>query len=246
MRKEDFGVGDFVHVYNCGNRKMDIVRDAIDKWRFLACLRYYNDEESAEYLMRAVFGQRTDRYQSPWKINALEKEGFVWPRKIGQKPIVNIVSYSLMPNHYHLLLREITEGGITEFIRKLGTGYTAYNNIRRKELGKVFQGSYKARLIADDQYLQYIDVYIQVLNPMELLCQDLSMENFDAAFDQILDSPFTGIGESVGIRNFSITNRKDFLKQCGLPIDKESYKKFARQAILDKGLKKFLGDLSLE
>jgi len=246
MRKEPFGVGDFVHIYNCGNRKADIVRDLVDQYRFLACLRYYNDESSAEYLMRAVFGQRADRYQNPWKIDALRSKGFTWPRKVGQKPIVNIVSYSLMANHYHLLLREIVDGGITEFTRKLGTGYTNYSNIRHNELGKVFQGSYKARLITDESYLQYIDVYIQVLNPFQMLSENLSIENFNALFEKALESPFNGLGESLGIRDFEILNRKNFLKQCGLPNDIKNYKKFARQVVLDKGLKKFLGKLLLD
>ncbi len=246
MRKDDFGIGDFVHVYNCGNRKADIVRDLVDQYRFLGCLRYYNDEESGEYLMRAVFGQRTDRYKSPWKNDALNKKGFVWPREIGQKPIVNVVSYSLMSNHYHLLLQEIKEGGITEFMRKLGTGYTQYSNIRHNETGKVFQGSYKARLITNVQYLQYIDIYIQISNPLQLLHQDFSIDNFDAAFAKIARSPFSGIGESLGIRDFSILNRKDFIKQCGLPIDEKNYQKFAQRAIADKGLKKFLDKLTLE
>lgn len=246
MRKDSFGVGDFVHVYNCGNRKASIVRDLVDQYRFLACLRYYNDHDSGEFLMRAVFGQREDRYQSPWKIDAFRDQGFVWPRKTEQKPIVNVISYVLMENHYHLVLQEITQGGITEFMRKIGTGYTLYSNIRHNELGKVFQGSYKARLISTARYLQYIDIYVQTLNPLDALRAKKSINNFDLMFDAVVNDPFSGLGESLGIRNFEILNRKNFIQQSGLPANIENYKNFAREAILEKGLKKFLGDLTLE
>ena len=64
--------------------------------------------------------------------------------------------------------------------------------------------------------------------------------------DAVVNDPFSGLGESLGIRNFEILNRKNFIQQSGLPAIIENYRNFAREAILEKGLKKFLGDLTLE
>jgi len=116
MRKEPFGIGNYVHVYNRGNRKMDIFRDDLDRWRFLASLRFFNDVDTKNRTLRGLrFGRQRQNF---W--NILEWPT-TWPP---QKPLVRVIAYCLMPNHYHLFLREIMNNGIPEFIRKLGTGYT--------------------------------------------------------------------------------------------------------------------------
>jgi len=69
MRIEPFDVGDYVHVYNRGNRKLDIVRDEADRWRFLACLRYFNDVNAGESIMRSFFIEKKLKKDNPslWK-----------------------------------------------------------------------------------------------------------------------------------------------------------------------------------
>jgi len=248
MRKDSFEVGDYIHVYNRGNRKMDIVKDEIDHWRFLANLRYFNDEKPGEFIMRSIINEKSrnkdhNLLNGAWRSNLHE---FEWPKSIAaQKPIVKIVAYCLMPNHYHLLLQEIIDGGVTAYMRKLGTGFTYYINVKYGEVGKLFQGSYKARLITDENYLQYVDAYIQVLNPFELLANGLPLNNFDEAFKMVIDSPLSSLGESLGIRDFHITDRKSINKEFHLPDTLENYKKLAKEATFDQGVTKFLEDLKL-
>jgi len=239
MRKDPFGVGDYVHVYNRGNRKMDIVRDEQDRWRFLAGLRFFNDEHPGHFTMRSFFAKsslsRSDLDRLEWAADGP-----------AQKPIVGIISYCLMPNHFHMLVKEIKSGGITTFLRKLGTGYTYYSNVRYKESGRVFQGAYQARKITDKQGMHYIDAYIQVLNPCELLPEGMPLNNFDKAFQCVIDDPFCSLGESLGFRNFSILDRSWTAQKFHLPTDPDKYKKLAREIIIDKGIKKLLGGLTLE
>lgn len=238
-----------MHVYNRGNRKMDIVKDEMDRWRFLACLRYFNDESAGEFLMRSVFGEKSRDNENniangTWRSNLHE---FGWPQDMPpQKPIVKVISYCLMPNHYHLLLREIIQGGITAYMRKIGTGFTYYMNSRHKETGKLFQGSYKAKLVDDEEYLQYVDAYIQLLNPLELMGEPVSGNNFNKSFEMVVDNPLSSLGECVGQRNFAITDREEASKRYGLPKSKENYKKFSEQFALDCGAKKFFEDRNLE
>lgn len=68
-----------------------------------------------------------------------------------QRPLVEVVSYCLMPNHYHLLLKEIVPGGISKFMQKLGSGYTVYRNIRSKSVGRIFQGQYRGKTVSDER-----------------------------------------------------------------------------------------------
>ena len=76
-----------------------------------------------------------------------------------------------MPNHYHLLLRQREDGGITEFMRKLGVGYTNYFNLKNQRVGPLFQGKFKSVIVEDESQFTYIPFYIH-LNPVDLIVKD--------------------------------------------------------------------------
>ena len=84
-----------------------------------------------------------------------------------ETPLVAIGSYCLMPNHFHLLVRELKEGGISKFMQKIMTGYTMYFNTRNERTGALFQGKFKATHADTDRYLSYLISYIH-LNPVKL------------------------------------------------------------------------------
>ena len=83
-------------------------------------------------------------------------------------PIVDIGAWCLMPNHFHFLLRESKEGGITQFMLKITTAYSMYFNRKTERVGSLLQGPFKAEHIHDDTYLQYLFAYIH-LNPIKLI-----------------------------------------------------------------------------
>ncbi|MBI5456353.1 transposase [Candidatus Kaiserbacteria bacterium] len=83
------------------------------------------------------------------------------------RPIVAVGAFCLMPNHFHILLQEITEGGITQFMRKVGTGYTMYFNIKNARVGNLFVKPFRSKHIDNDAYLRKVAQYIH-LNPAEL------------------------------------------------------------------------------
>lgn len=236
MRREPFVVGNYVHVYNRGNRKMPIVYNESDKWRFLRILRYFNDEYSPENIFR--------------ELDLIIKSGlcsyFEWPRDWPEhKPIVKILAYHLAPNHFHLFLKEIVPAGVTKFMRKFGVGFTNYTNIKYKEVGRVFQGSYKSRTLNNERYFQYLDAYIQVLNPFELYSGGIgkAVKEFDKVFEFAINYPFCSLGESFGKRKLSIIDR-DILKDA-FP-DLEIYKEFARDALLIRNIRELLGKLTID
>ena len=82
--------------------------------------------------------------------------------------LVDICSYCLMPNHFHLLIKELEEGGISKFIQKLTTAYTMYFNRKNDRTGSLFQGKFKATHVDDDPYLSYLISYIH-LNPVKII-----------------------------------------------------------------------------
>lgn len=81
---------------------------------------------------------------------------------------IDILGYCLMPNHFHFLLKQVTDISITHFMLKLGTSYAKYFNIKYGEVGSLFQGRFKAKLVEKDEYLLQLSRYIH-RNPKKLL-----------------------------------------------------------------------------
>ena len=81
-------------------------------------------------------------------------------------PLVSIGAFCLMSNHFHLLIQEINEGGISAFMQKLGTAYTMYFNIKYKRSGGLFTRPFRSRHVSHDRYFQHVIDYIH-LNPSD-------------------------------------------------------------------------------
>lgn len=225
-----------MHVYNRGNRKQPIVHGSSDRWHFLQMLYYFNTETS----MANPFQDLRNKLKSDFNKN------LVWPNQWpARKPIVKIAAFVLMENHFHLLLKEIKEGGVTTFMRKLGTGMTNYFNTKHQEIGRLFQGVYKARLVDEDMYLRYLSVYMQVKNVFELYPDGLrkAMEEFDDAFEWAVLYPYCSLADYVGRGNSPIVD-KDLLGK--LFPDPKDYKEFSRECMLGMNLDGKLGSLTIE
>jgi hypothetical protein len=247
MRVEPFTVGDFVHVFNRGNRKMPIFRDVNDKWRFLKILRFLNDEYLPSHPLREITSLATLATSDVANLNPLAGRSFEWPKHWPpHKPLVKILSYKLKEDHFHLLLKEITKGGISKFMKRLGDAYTKYFNTKYNEVGKVFQGSYKGKTIREDiKNLHYLDAYIQVFNAFEEYPGSIgkALVEFDDAFEYALNDPFCSLGESFKKRNLTIIDRDILAKDFpNLKI----YKKFIKDALLVRNIREILGRLTLD
>lgn len=81
------------------------------------------------------------------------------------KRIVEIICYCLMPNHFHFLLQQKVEGGITEFVSKLSNSYTKYFNTKNQRVGPLLQGEFKSVHIETNEQLLHLSRYIH-LNPL--------------------------------------------------------------------------------
>jgi REP element-mobilizing transposase RayT len=198
MRKEQFGVGTFVHVVNRGAHQISIVRDDNDRWRFLKLLRYLNDSNVPNNWEREI---------SPNHI----RNNFLRPADwLEAEPYVALMSYCLMDNHFHLLLRELVEGGISKYMQRLSKSVASHFNAKYEETGSLFQGPYRARVIDDDVYLQYVAIYINIKNPFELYPGGLkkAVGNFQEAYTWAMRYPFASTSDFAGIRSSSLIDQK--------------------------------------
>lgn len=149
MRKTEFAVGEWYHCYNRGVDKRITFEDEWDYRRFL------------EYLYLVNTG--TPLHRADLDVNSLE-EILLLPR---EGTLVVIGAFCLMPNHFHFVLKEIEEGGITKFMHKLGTAYTMYFNARYERTGNLFVKPFRSRHINNDTYFQHLINYLHC-NPAEL------------------------------------------------------------------------------
>lgn len=145
-----FVTGQIYHIYNRGTEKRHIFESDRDRSRFIKTLIYYKIE-----------GPKP-------KFSTFKKKDF-----LGNKQIVEIFCYCLMPNHFHLLIKQTKDGGITEFMSKVLNSYTKYFNTKHKRVGALLQGQFKAVLVESEEQLLHLSRYIH-LNPIaSFLSKDL-------------------------------------------------------------------------
>lgn len=148
-RDVPFAVGEWYHCYNRSIEKRTSFEDFRDYYRFLELLYLANDE-------------------SPLRRNDIGIHKFEEVLNIPRgKKLVAIGAFCLMPNHFHLVLKEVSEGGITTFMRKIGTAYTLYFNSRHERIGNLFLKPFKSRHVSTDLYFQHLVNYVHC-NPAVL------------------------------------------------------------------------------
>ena len=152
QRAVHFAQGEWYHCYNRGVDKRVIFTGPKDHELFLMLLYACNSGEPIHI---------SNIYQGKTLVDLVSAVR----RK---ETLVDIGAYCQMPNHNHLLLREHDYGGITSFMRRLGTGYTMYFNIKYKRSGALYQGAFKAKRILSDQNFNRAVSYIHA-NPAELI-----------------------------------------------------------------------------
>lgn len=145
MKKKTWDGKKIMHVYNRGVDKRQVFMDQLDVWRFTEALNFFNTVEKTEFF----------EFINP------ERGSIRNSKKLGgpTTQLVKIHAYCLCLNHFHLILEEVEENGVSLFMKKLG-GYTRYFNQRHKRTGALFAGNYKRRLIETDADLQNVSAYV--------------------------------------------------------------------------------------
>lgn len=161
-RKFDFAVGEYYHAYSRGTDKRKIFMDDKDRGRFIDLLYLCNGHRPIAF--RDIEGH--PRGPSSGKlISKTRTDIFKFEKGL---PLVSIGAYCLMSNHFHLVLYEKEDGGISKFMKKLLTAYSMYFNLKHKRKGALFEGRFRAIHINTSEYLEYLFAYIH-LNPIKLV-----------------------------------------------------------------------------
>ena len=143
--------GEWYHCCNRGTDKRTVFKSAADYERFIALLFTSNGTRSV---------QLSD-------LNGRDPMSVFDKDIVRGDQLVDIAVYTLMPNHAHLVVRQMADNGLALFMQKLFTGYTMYFNRKYERSGALFQGSFRSRHIDSDEYLKQVIPYV-LLNPVEL------------------------------------------------------------------------------
>lgn len=203
IRKVKLVVGENYHIYNRGNSKQKIFIDKTDYNHLIKLLYLCNSTRSITIRDITTNTYDFDRNET----------------------LVYIGAYCLMPNHFHILIKEKEEKGISKFMQKIATAYSMYFNKKYNRTGSLFEGKFKSQHINTDRYLKYIFSYIH-LNPVKLIdskWKEVGLRNKKNTIDYL--------------NNYQESSYLDYIKENRIRkkiIDKEEFPKYFSSANLFK------------
>lgn len=172
--KKLFTESGYYHVYNRGVEKRTIFLDERDYKTFLYFLKFYLDPDE--------------------KIN--QKTGL--PNLKNLSGQISLMAYCLLPNHFHLLIKQAQKDSTTKLIRAIATNYVTYFNKRYNRVGPLFQGVYKAVAIDSDEQFLHVSRYIHQ-NPLSLARVRPSRGSDPLA--ELIGYPYSSLGDYLGNRH---------------------------------------------
>ena len=189
------------HIYNRGVEKRSIFLEDNDYFRFIHNLFEFNDEMPAQNIY----------YRNLYEVG---------PRKVRKsrenherKLLIEILAFCLMPNHFHLLVKQKVDNGISKFVQKLSTGYSMYFNQKYKRVGPLFQGKFKAVLVDEENHFIHLPFYIH-LNPLDLIApewRNREIEDYQKALKFLKFYRWSSYLDYIGEKNFPSVTQRDFL-----------------------------------
>lgn len=153
MRKIELVNDGYYHIFNRGVDKRTIFEDQDDYQRFYQSLYLFNDANYSNPGNQPYFNETllaaSDRIQEE------------------RDQLIKILAFCLLPNHFHLFVKQIKDNGIAKFFQKLGIGYVGYFNRKVERSGRLFETTYKKVSIDDDAQFMHLPRYIH-LNALDL------------------------------------------------------------------------------
>ncbi|GAI36196.1 unnamed protein product, partial [marine sediment metagenome] len=173
VRKDPLVNDHYYHLFNRSVAKETIFIDGADLYRGIELLNYYHF--IVPPFPYSQFKKRSQETQRKILDNLKQKE-----------KLVEIICYCLMPNHFHLLLKQLVVDGISNFLRKFQDSYAKYLNKRYERFGSAFQNPFKSVLVENDNQLLHLSRYIH-LNPYTSLIAKNK--------DELMNYPWSSLGE---------------------------------------------------
>lgn len=160
-----FGAGSYYHIYNRGNGKRKVFLNDSDFKVFLFRLKENLFPELAAEMNKG----KSARYH----------------RQVLPSGAFSLICYCLMPNHFHLLVRQNIDLSVSELLKKVCTGYAKYFNKAHETVGSLFEHKFRAVGIESDSYLLWLSAYIHQNPKVAGLVEDLSKWQYSSYLDYV-------------------------------------------------------------
>ena len=159
MRNIKIAPGEYYHIFNRAVNKQIIFHNSSDYTRFLFLILYFQSAVKISHMSRAVKDFAKD-YKSG-------QSGQSSALATVKKRVLELTAFCIMPNHFHLIVKELEEGGVAAYMQRVLTAYSKYYNTKYEKSGHVFQGPYGAIHVEDNRQLLHLSAYIH-RNPREI------------------------------------------------------------------------------
>lgn len=199
-RRIVLATGEYYHVYNRGIARQPVFFAKRNYERFLLALAYYRAKKPPIKLSRYL---QITQEKKLTLFHDLTQKG---------NQLVEIICYTLMPNHFHLLVQQLEDRGISTFMSKTVNSYTRYVNTKHKRVGDLFQGVFKAVHVETDEQLVHVSRYIHLNPVISYLIKSEQLETY----------PWSSFQEYLG-KNSSFLNKQSVLHHFS---SKEAYRRF--------------------
>ena len=193
VRKVTLEKGEYYHLYSRGVDRRSIYEDQRDYNRFIKMLSYYRQIKPPV---------KFSLWENP--VHRPSKEGDQLP-----KYLISLVAYCLMPNHFHLLVKQEANQGVTLFMHRLLNSHTHHFNLRHGRKGSLFQSRFQAIHVSDNEQLLHLSRYIH-LNPRKARLVNRAGDYSFSSMNQFLD-------------NGGIVDAKIVMDQFSSPSDYELF-----------------------
>ncbi|MCF7886804.1 MAG: transposase [Candidatus Omnitrophica bacterium] len=204
-RKYPLVTGETYHILTKSIAGFKIFDSKGDFSRMLETIRYYQIINQPIKFSRALELKKKGQNKSGKGFDDLSEK---------KEKLLEIIAYSIMPTHLHLVLRQLKEKGISIFMNKILNSYTHYFNLLNKRKGPLWEGPFKNILVKTDEQLFHLTRYIH-LNPTTA-----------CLVNKPEDWSFSSYREYLGISKDKVCKYDDFFK-----INPDSYKKFVEDRI---------------
>lgn len=208
MRKDPLINDEYYHVFNRSIARYVIFNDDQDFLRF------------KEILNLCRYPDFNLRYSSFLDLTP-EAQKITLERIKNSRPIVVIIAYILMPTHFHLILKQLDDSGISHYMARVLNSYARYFNTKYKRKGPLFEGKFKNILVRDDDQILHLTCYIHLNATSANLVKSIDDWKYSSYFEYIKAEE--GLCEFEGLFNFEpkayikfINDRLEYQKKISL------------------------------
>lgn len=159
----------YYHIYNRGVEKRIIFQDEQDRAVFLSYLKTYLLPKDKNTLSAILANPKSSSKEKDQALKLLRLNNFA--------DTLTLLAYCLMPNHFHLLVKQTDLMTIDSFMQSLCTRYSVYFNRKYRRVGGLFQGLYKAVRVTTEEQLLHLSRYIH-RNPITLASQGSTLQRY--------------------------------------------------------------------